>query len=105
MERTPRKFFRCGSEDHLIVKCPKPPKDNQKRQKQVHFNEKGNRARDNGKINSDQNIYASMACLSDNYECPSGNFGDSSQLTNWILDLGETCHMTLEFSDMIPGSL
>ena len=27
-ERTPRAFFRCGSEDHLIAKCPKPPKDN-----------------------------------------------------------------------------
>ena len=27
-ERTPRKCFICGSEDHLIKKCPKPPKDN-----------------------------------------------------------------------------
>ena len=25
-EQTPRKCFRCGSEDHLIAKCPKPPK-------------------------------------------------------------------------------
>ena len=31
MERTPRKCFRCGSEDHIIAKCPKPPKDNEKR--------------------------------------------------------------------------
>ena len=23
---TPHKCFRCGSEDHLISKCPKPPK-------------------------------------------------------------------------------
>ena len=30
MERTPRKFFRCGSEDHVIAKYPK----------QVCFNEK-----------------------------------------------------------------
>ena len=29
-ERTPQKCFRCGSEDHLIEKCPKPPKDNEK---------------------------------------------------------------------------
>ena len=27
-ERTPRKCFRFGSEDHLIEKCPKPPKEN-----------------------------------------------------------------------------
>ena len=29
-ELTPRKLFRCGYEDHLIVKCPKPPKYNDK---------------------------------------------------------------------------
>ena len=27
------------------------------------------------------------------------------QLTNWILDSGETCHITPEVSDIIPGSL
>ena len=27
----PRKCFRCGSEDHLIAKCPKPPKDGEKK--------------------------------------------------------------------------
>ena len=31
-------------------------------------------------------------------ECPSGNFGDRSQLTNWILDSGGTCYMTPEVS-------
>ena len=31
MERPPRKYFRCGSEDHMIAKCPKPTKDNEKR--------------------------------------------------------------------------
>ena len=93
IERTPRKCFRCGSEDHLIAKCPKPPKENQKHRKQVSFNEKVNRAYDNGKNNSDQKIYAYMACMSDNEGCPSGNFGDSSQLTNWILDSRATCHM------------
>ena len=43
-ERTPRKCFRCGSEDPLIAKCPKPPKDNEKHQNQVRFNERGNHA-------------------------------------------------------------
>ena len=43
-ERTPRKCFRCRYEDHLIAKIPKPPKDNEKRRKQVRFNEKVNRA-------------------------------------------------------------
>ena len=52
-ERTPYNIFRCGSVDNLISKCPKPPKYNEKRRKQVHFNERGNRAlqkeSDNGK--------------------------------------------------------
>ena len=43
--------------------------------------------------------------MSRNNKCPSGNFGDSSQLTNWILDSVATCHMTPEVSDFIPGSL
>ena len=37
-ERPPRKCFRCGSEDHMIEKFPNPPKDNEKRRKQVGFN-------------------------------------------------------------------
>ena len=45
----------------MIAKCPKPPKDNEKRRKQVCFNEKGNRACDNGEDNDDHKIYASMA--------------------------------------------
>ena len=46
-----------------------------------------------------------MARMSGNDECPSENFGDSSQLTNWILDYRSTCHMTPEVSDFIPSSL
>ena len=46
-----------------------------------------------------------MARMSGNDECPSGNFSDGSQLTNWILDSGSLCHMTPEVSDFIPGSL
>ena len=33
------------------------------------------------------------------------DYGNSSQLTNWILDSGATCHMTPEVADFIPGSL
>ena len=43
--------------------------------------------------------------MSDNDECSSRDFGDSLQLTNWILDSGATCHMTPEVSDFISGSL
>ena len=104
-EQTSRKHFRCGSEDHLISKCPKPPKDNKKRRKQLRLNEKGNRARDNRKNNINQNIYASMARMSSYDEYPSADFGDSSQFTNWVLDYGATCHMSPEVSYFIPGSL
>ena len=38
-------------------------------------------------------------------ERKSVKYGDSSQLINWILDSGATCHMTPEVSDFIPGSL
>ena len=98
-------MIRCGSEDHMISKYPKPPKDNEKRRRQVRFNEKGNRACDNGKNNDDHKIYAPMTRMSSNDKRSSENYGDSSQLTNWILDSGATCHMTPEISDIIPGSL
>ena len=71
----------------------------------VRFNEKVNRACYDSKNNSDQNIYASMARMSGNGECPSGDFGDSLQLTYWILDSGATCHMTPYILGFIPGSL
>ena len=80
-ERMPWKRFKCGHEDHLISKLPKPPKKNEKLQKQACFNGKGNHVCNNGKNNSDQKIYAPMASMSDNDECPCGNFGDSLQLT------------------------
>ena len=43
--------------------------------------------------------------MSSDDERKSGNYGDSSQLTNWILDSGATCHTTPEVTDFIPGSL
>ena len=46
-----------------------------------------------------------MACMSGNDNFTSGNFGDSSQFTKWILDSGATCHMTPEVSVFIPVSL
>ena len=89
----------------MITKCPKPPKDNEKQRSQVRFNEKGNLACDNGQNKDDRKIYTSMARMSNNDERKSEKYGDSSQLTNWILDSGATCHMTPEVSDFIPGSL
>ena len=35
----------------------------------------------------------------------SRDFGDSSQLTNYILNSGATCHMISLVLDFIPGSL
>ena len=58
MERTPQKCFRCGSEDHMIKKCPK----------QVCFNEKVHCSWNNSKNNGDCEIYASMAQISSNDE-------------------------------------
>ena len=98
----PREYFRCGSEDHLIATFPKQPKENEKCKKQVRFNKKDIHTCNNRKNSSDQNIYVSMACVSDNDELPSRNFDDSLQLTFWILDSGATCHMTPEVSDFIP---
>ena len=89
----------------MIAKCPKPPKDNEKRLKQLRFNEKGNRACNNGENNDDHKIYASMAQMSSDDERKIVKYGDSFQLTNWILDSGATCHMTPEVSDFILGSL
>ena len=89
----------------MIANFPNPPKDNEKGKKQVRFNKKVNHAYDNGENNIDQNIYAYMACMSSNDEYSSENYGDGSQLINWIWDLGATFHMTLEVSDFISGSL
>ena len=88
-----RNGFRRGSEYNLIAKFPKPLKDKEKRKKQVRFNDKGNFVCNKGKNNSDQKIYASMSRMSGNDECTSETFDESSQLTNWILDSGATCHM------------
>ena len=46
-----------------------------------------------------------MARMSSNGEHSSEKYGDSLQLTNWILDSVSTCHMTPEISYLILGSL
>ena len=46
-----------------------------------------------------------MARMSNDDVSKSKDYGNSSQLTNWILDSGATCHMTPEVTDFIPVSL
>ena len=46
-----------------------------------------------------------MSRMSGNDKSPSRDFGGSLQLTNYILDSGEMCHMTPQVSNFIPGSL
>ena len=46
-----------------------------------------------------------MARMSNDEKRESKYYGDSSQLTNWILDSGATYHMMPEVTDFIPGSL
>ena len=52
-----------------------------------------------------QKIYVSMARISTNAEITGRYFGNSLQLTNWVLDSGTTCHMTPDISDYITGLL
>ena len=51
-----------------------------------------------------QKIYASMECRSSNVKIPGRDFGDISQLTNWILDSGATCHMIPDILDFVMVS-
>ena len=61
--------------------------------------------KDNSDDDNDLKVYASMARMSNDDVNKNKDYGDSSQLTNWILDSGATCHMTPEVTDFIPGSL
>ena len=89
----------------MIEKCPKPHKDIDKRRKSERSKEKGNRACNNSEDENDHKIYAYMARMSSDDKRESKDYGDSSQLTNWILDSGATCHMTPEVTDFVSGSL
>ena len=57
------------------------------------------------KITATKRYMHLLVCLSGNDKCTSDIFGDSSQLTNLILDYRATFHMTPAVSDFIPGSL
>ena len=46
-----------------------------------------------------------MVCMYVNDRSSSRDFGDSSLLTNWILDSGATYHMKPQVSYFIPGLL
>ena len=46
-----------------------------------------------------------MARMSSDDKHESKEYSDSSQLTNCILDSGETCHMTSKVTEFIPESL
>ena len=89
----------------MIAKCPKPPKDSEKRRKSEKSKEKGNSVKDNSDDDNDLKVYASMARMSNDDKRENKYYGNSSQLTNWILDSGATCHMTPEVTDFVPGSL
>ena len=45
-----------------------------------------------------------MAQISGNDKSSSRYFGDSSKLTNWVLDSGATRHMAPKAQDFIPSS-
>ena len=78
----------------MIAKCPKPPKDSEKRRKSEKSKGKGNFACDNSDDDNDLKVYASMARMSKDYVRENKDYGDSLQFTNWILDSGATFHMT-----------
>ena len=98
----PKTYFRCGSEDHFITKFQEPDTSDEK----VHWNTENpkthtyrltkiDKMSDNSTDESEsQKIYKSMARMSTNAESPIRNYGIISQLTNCILGLGVTCHMT-----------
>ena len=82
-------------------------KTEKKNRKRVSFQdkEKGNCAKDNIDDEDDLKVYASMARISNDDVSKNKDYCNSSQLTNWILDSGATCHMTPEVTDFIPGTL
>ena len=78
----------------MIARCPNPPKDSDKRHKSEKSKEKGNRACNNSDDDNALKVYASMARMYIDDKRENKDYGDSSKLTNWILDSGATCHMT-----------
>ena len=66
----------------MIAKCPKPPKESEKRRKSERSKGKGNCACDNSNDENDHKIYASMVLMSSDDKRESKDYGDSSQLIN-----------------------
>ena len=77
----------------MIAKFPKPPKDSVKIRKSEKSKEKGNRAFDNSNDDNDLKVYASITRMSSDDKRENKDYGNISQLTNFILDSGATCHM------------
>ena len=77
----------------------------EKRHKSEKSKEKVSHACDNSDDDNELKVYASMARMSSDDKRENKEYGDCSQLTNWILDSGATCHMTPEVTDFITGSL
>ena len=77
MECTPRKCFSCGSEDHIIAKCPK----------QVCYIENFNYTCNNGENNSNCEIYTSIAQMSSKNEwknCGETENWDRTLVQKWL---------------------
>ena len=102
--------FRCGSEDHFINFFLKlNTSDNkfycntEKPKTRAYISmEIYKTSEDSTDEIESHKIYASMEHISSNVESPRNNYGDSSQLTNSILDSGATCYMSPDISDFIP---
>ena len=77
-ECKPRKCFKCRYLDHHIAKFSKPPKDNEKWQKKVCFNERGKSASQKeceiGNNVNDQKIYELMEQMSGDERNPGRYF-------------------------------
>ena len=74
----------------MIAKCPQPPRDSEKRHESEKSKEKGNRACNISNDENELKIYASMAQMSIDDKRENKDYGNTSQLTNWILHSGAT---------------
>ena len=62
----------------MIAKCPKPPKDSEKRRKSKKYKEKGDRACNNSDDDNELKVYVSMARMSSDDKRKSKEYGDSA---------------------------
>ena len=71
-------FAVLGGLGHFIEKCPKPPKDDEKKRKSDKSKAKGNSEKDNSDDDNDLKVYASMARMSNDGVRENKDYGDSS---------------------------